>query len=114
VARTFPTHEFFKSVDIMNQLDLKITDAARNWLEKNRWSTEGAEPGIVTFVWGYDLNWSNPGWSVGFHIRSKVPLELIEVIAGIEFAFEPSYRESLRGKTIDLVGGEIAVIPNTF
>ena len=95
-------------------LNLTITDAALKWFEKNRWSTGKDQPAIATLVWSYSPNWKNPSWSAGFHERSKIPVEQIVEIGGIEFAFEPSYQHALEGKTVDLKNGAIEVIPNTF
>ncbi len=81
----------------------QITDAARRRLMS--WLTPEVTKELVpTITWSTSMT-GESFWSVGAFSRSKIDVEKIAILDGIEFYIEEWWHEQLDGTTLDLVEG---------
>jgi hypothetical protein len=51
----------------------------------------------------------NATWSIIWFPRDDVPAKTVTMIGGVPFALSPGVEEELRGKVVDVVGGEVQI-----
>lgn len=102
----------------MNKINLTITDAAKELLDKHIEHSEIDNP-ITTVIWWGEGSSISPegvetklpsGWGVAWYHPDKIPNEEIQIIREIKFVFcQGKTSEELNGKVLEVLDDRFVI-----